>query len=129
MDFFVWQGGRRRHSELWQRRATTLDGKRRDLMGTLVFGYSLNSRSVIFSLTLLSLLSGSVFAAPFVNSNNSRSSVNQKQSGLLNTQKANIGSVHGKSGSVTSVNVQVQVNQDQSGLLNKQEVNIGSVMR
>ncbi|MES2207790.1 MAG: hypothetical protein V4525_13485 [Pseudomonadota bacterium] len=85
--------------------------------------------AAILSLIVLSLVSTSVASAPFVNSNNSRSSVNQKQSGLLNTQKANIGSVHGKSGSVTSVNVQVQVNQDQSGLLNSQQVNIGSVMR
>jgi hypothetical protein len=26
MDFFGWQGARRRHSELWQRRTTPPDG-------------------------------------------------------------------------------------------------------
>jgi hypothetical protein len=31
MDFFGWQGERRRHSELWQRRTTPPDGKIRDL--------------------------------------------------------------------------------------------------
>jgi len=32
MDFVVWLGARRRHSELWRRRATTLGDERRDLM-------------------------------------------------------------------------------------------------
>ena len=32
MDFFVRQGERRRHSALWQRRATQAGGKRRDFM-------------------------------------------------------------------------------------------------
>jgi hypothetical protein len=67
MDFFVWLGlsrgfeqhaaslrnglrmqaqtrparARRRHSELWRRRATTPDGKRRDLIGMFIAGYHL----------------------------------------------------------------------------------------
>jgi hypothetical protein len=67
MDFFVWLGlsrgfeqhaaslrnglrmqaqtrparARRRHSGLWQRRATTLDEKRRDLIGIFFLGYGL----------------------------------------------------------------------------------------
>ena len=98
-------------------------------MNSILRPFTTYTYAAILPLVLASFLSTNVASAPFVNSNNSRSSVNQKQSGLLNTQKANIGSVHGKSGSVTSVNVQVQVHQDQSGLLNSQEVNIGSVMR
>jgi hypothetical protein len=69
MDFFVWLGlsrgfeqhaaslrdglrmqaqtrlarARRRHSELWRRRATTPDGERRDLIGMFIIGNRLKS--------------------------------------------------------------------------------------
>jgi hypothetical protein len=43
MDFFVWLDARRRHSELWQRRATTPDGKRHDLIGMFIVGYHLRT--------------------------------------------------------------------------------------
>jgi hypothetical protein len=69
MDFFVWLGlsrgfeqhaaslrnglrmqaqtrparARRRHSELWQRRATTPDGERLDLIGMFIIGNNLNT--------------------------------------------------------------------------------------
>jgi len=42
MDFFVWLGARRRHSELWQRRATTPDEERRDLIGMFIIGNRLS---------------------------------------------------------------------------------------
>jgi hypothetical protein len=46
MDFFVWLGARRRHSELWQRRATTPDGERRDLIGAFITGNRLTIKPV-----------------------------------------------------------------------------------
>src|SRR5436309_3217011 len=43
MDFPVWLGARRRHSELWQRRATTPDGESHDLIGMFFTGNHLIS--------------------------------------------------------------------------------------
>ena len=55
--------------------------------------------------------------------------LSQSQSGLLNKQEANIGSVK-DSTVIGSVDTNVRVNrlsQSQSGLLNKQKLSIGSV--
>ena len=55
--------------------------------------------------------------------------VNQRQSGLLNKQEANLGSVKGST-VIGAVNTNTRVNrlsQSQSGLLNKQSMSIGSV--
>ena len=52
MDFFGWLGAMRRHSGLWQRRATTPDGKRHDLIGTFILGYRLTPLGNITAYTM-----------------------------------------------------------------------------